>query len=72
MTLAQDQYSYGRASVRLLADVSRASNDGANVAVPMKGHINYPPIMVMRDGLDDFMSERGRSRALLGVRPSGE
>ncbi|MEL6498972.1 MAG: substrate-binding domain-containing protein [Planctomycetota bacterium] len=71
-TIAQDQYSYGRASVRLLADVSRASNDGANVAVPMKGHINYPPIMVMRDGLDDFMSERGRSRALLGVRPSGE
>ncbi|MEL6796158.1 MAG: substrate-binding domain-containing protein [Planctomycetota bacterium] len=66
-TIAQDQYSYGRASVRLLADVARASKAGEYVAVPMKGHINYPPIMVMRDGLEAFMSERGRSRALLGV-----
>ena len=66
-TIAQDQYSYGRASVRLLADVARASEAGEYVAVPMKGHINYPPIMVMRDSLEAFMSERGRSRALLGV-----
>lgn len=66
-TIAQDQYSYGRASVRLLADVARADETGQYVAVPMKGHINYPPIMVKRDGLEAFMSERGRSRALLGV-----
>ncbi len=66
-TIAQDQYSYGRASVRLLADVARAGATGRYVAVPMKGHINYPPIMVKRDGLEAFMSERGRSRALLAV-----
>lgn len=69
-TIAQDQYSYGRSSVRLLVDVARADASGQYVAVPMRGHINYPPIMVKRDSLDQFKSERGRSRALMAVRPS--
>ncbi|MEO1583315.1 MAG: substrate-binding domain-containing protein [Planctomycetota bacterium] len=69
-TIAQDQYSYGRASVRLLADVAQAEGGDGSVAVPIRGNINFPPIMVKRDSLDQFMSERGRARALMGVRVS--
>ena len=67
-TIAQDQYSYGRSSIRLLTDVARADTAEQYVGVPMKGHINYPPIMVKRESLDEFMNERDGSRALLAVR----
>ena len=67
-TIAQDQYSYGRASVRLLTDVARADEAGRHVAVPMDQQINFPPIMVKLDNLDEFMNERDGSRALLGIR----
>lgn len=67
-TIAQDQYSYGRSSIRLLADIARADETGQYVAVPMKGHINFPPIMVKRDSLEEFMNARDGGRALLGVR----
>lgn len=69
-TIAQDQYSYGRASIRLLADVARSDASGQYVSVPMKGQINFPPIMVKRDSLDEFMNARDGSRALMGVRVS--
>ncbi|MEM9165548.1 MAG: substrate-binding domain-containing protein [Planctomycetota bacterium] len=66
-TIAQDQFSYGLASVRMLADIARADEDAKYVAVPISGHVNFPPSKVTNATLEEFLSQRGKTRTYVNI-----
>ncbi len=55
--IAQDQFSYGYESIRILAEAIR----GAEYALPLNRRVEYPPVVVTNDNLEPFLRESGRS-----------
>jgi len=55
--IAQDQFSYGFDSVRILSEVVR----GADYAVPLERRVEFPPSKVTADTLEQFLRDAQRS-----------
>jgi len=55
--IAQDQFSYGFDSIRILSEVVR----GADYAVPLERRVEYPPSTVTGDTLEQFLRDAQRT-----------
>ena len=55
--IAQDQFSYGYESIRILAEAIR----GAEYALPLNRRVEYPPVVVTNDSLEAFFRDAQRS-----------
>ncbi len=55
--IAQDQFSYGYESIRILAEAIR----GADYALPLNRRVEYPPVVVTSENLASFLMDAGRA-----------
>lgn len=56
--IAQDRFSYGYESIRILAEAVR----GADYALPMNRRVEYPPVVVTPETLESFLRDEARAR----------